>query len=75
MICSSAADNTVRIWNLEKTAESALNVNVPEAVTSLAWNYQGNLLGMANKDKFMRVLDPRVGQFAGKVKCHEGPKS
>mmetsp|Transcript_402 Transcript_402/g.562 ORF Transcript_402/g.562 Transcript_402/m.562 type:complete len:350 (+) Transcript_402:112-1161(+) len=74
-ICASASfDGTVKVWNLENS--SAVNtLSAPDSFMSLEWNYDGSLVGTANRDKKMRIGDVRTGKWTEEINGHEGPKT
>jgi len=62
------------VWNVEKQ-EAVYTVAGPnDPYYSLDWSLDGALLVTANKDKTLRIVDPRSNKFASEFKGHEGPK-
>jgi hypothetical protein len=74
ILATTAADSTVKIWDIE-TGQTRLDIGGhPEMIQSSAWDYTGNLYGTAAKDKKVRVIDPRANKIIADVEAHAGVK-
>lgn len=62
ILVSVGSDNKVLIWNCG-TEEIITEVEFPDLVLSISWNYIGNRLLTACKDKKLRIIDPRSGEI------------
>lgn len=55
---TSSYDNTVRVWDVEKQTQ-LYSLDFPEIPQSFEWNVDGSMIGVACKDKTVRIYDPR----------------
>lgn len=75
IIASASFDNTVKVWNIEKPEEEFSTLEGAEdAFMSIEWNLNGSLLATANRDKHLRIGDPRSKSWVHDWRGHEGPK-
>lgn len=75
ILASCSHDNTVKVWNVQRSDQSYSISGGNDQALALEWNWNGSLIGTVWKDKFLRIIDPRSNKFAAETKCHEGPKS
>jgi len=76
ILATTSTDQTVKIWDIEK-GDTKFDINGgADIVQSAAWNYNGQLLATASKDKHVRVFDPRAGanSLVADVEAHAGVK-
>jgi coronin-1B/1C/6 len=77
IVVTSGADNEVKLWDL--TASEQPKLELPKVhkgvITSVSWNFEGNLLATASKDKNLRLFDPRASKAVAEVASHQGAKS
>lgn len=74
VLVTSSFDNTLRLWDANKGAESFKTATVPDAIQHISWNYDGSNVAVSSKDKFVRVLDPRTDTVAVEFEAHTGAK-
>lgn len=75
IVASAAAtnQNEVKLWDIS-TGEELRGFDDelhPKAITDIAWNYDGTFLATANKDKKVRVFDPRSNDVAAKFSAYD----
>jgi len=58
ILASSSYDNTVRVWDVEKQTQ-LYALDFPDVPQSFEWNFDGSMIGVACKDKTVRIYDPR----------------
>ncbi len=58
-LASTAADNSVRIWDLSKQKCMGVYDSLKHVGTGLDWCPNGSLLGCISKDKTIHLFDPR----------------
>lgn len=73
LVLSSGADHKLVLWNVG-TGESLMEVELPDLVLSMSFNYDGTRFVTTCKDKKMRVFDTRTGNMLNEGKGHEGAK-
>lgn len=73
ILASTDFNMSTKVWNLENQAE-AFQIDIPEQAWSVKWNWTGNLLAVASKDKMMHIIDPRQQKIAVSTKTHDGAK-
>jgi len=74
ILSTSSQDYTIKLWDIE-TGQCTVTLDGPtDIIQSVAWNYDGSLLGATCKDKINRVSDPRTGKFSHTGPGHEGVK-
>jgi len=74
VLATASADNTVKIWDIENSAEKG-SVDHPTLLQDVAWSYNGALLASTCKDKMVRVIDPRTSEVVQQVEAHNGTKT
>ncbi|KAF3915404.1 Coronin [Arthrobotrys entomopaga] len=67
VLATSSGDFTVKIWDVE-AGQAKLTLRHPEIVQSLSYSADGGLLVTTNRDKKLRIWDPRQ-----QAPVHEGP--
>jgi hypothetical protein len=81
LLASASADNTVKLWDVEKGKEAGSTALVHEQlIQDVQWDYAGSVFATTSKDKALRVVDPRMGGAGAaaavvKAEAHEGAKS
>lgn len=75
IISSASYDQTVKTWDLESQSEILNFTDHHELIQSLAYNYNGSLLGTTCKDKKVRVFDPRNADSVVQIDGCQGGKS
>ncbi|KAL3856546.1 hypothetical protein ACJMK2_011285 [Sinanodonta woodiana] len=73
VLLSAGSDNKIFIWNVA-TAEVLTEIDTPDLTLSASFNYNGSKLVVTNKDKMMRLIDPRTGEITAEVQAHHGAK-
>ena len=68
ILLSAGSDNNVVIWNVG-TGEALLKFALPDLVYSGCWNWDGSEVLFTCKDRKIRRVDPRYGQFTYTI-CH-----
>jgi hypothetical protein len=74
ILASSAFDNTVKVWDIEKSAALFSIDEHPDLPQSFEWNENGSLIATTCKDKLLRVFDPRTTGATLKGNSLEGGK-
>jgi len=69
-------DKELKLWDITKSDEAMATLSFDDAITDIAWNRNGSLLGSTCKDHVIRISDLRTGkkpvlEFA---KSHQGAK-
>ncbi|KFB41792.1 AGAP000930-PA-like protein [Anopheles sinensis] len=59
-LLTGTASDSVLLWDLIKEQEAFFNDEHPDVIQSLSWKKDGRLCATSCKDKFVRVLDPRI---------------
>ncbi len=76
LLGSASADNSVKLWDVEKGKEVGSCTAHEQLIQDLQWDYAGGVYATTSKDKTLRVVDARSGQVAmAKAEAHEGAKS
>jgi coronin-1B/1C/6 len=70
---SAGADNKVFVWNVS-TSSALVEMDFPDMVLSVSFNYNGSLFVCTNKDKKTRIVDARSGETLMEGVCHDGNK-
>jgi len=72
---SSAFDNVVKVWDIEKQKEVvSIDGEHTDLPVSMDWNEDGSLLATTSKDHFVRVFDPRKKSAINKGTGFDGTK-
>lgn len=74
-IGTTAADNTVRIWDIMSHKCVLTYDELSNAATTLEWSHNGSLISTITKDKVMTIFDPRKEGGAMITNAHEGAKT
>lgn len=59
-LASSSTDKTVNLWNLNDKLRCYKFTGHSDAVNSVAWSHNGELMATAGKDKMIKVWVPTV---------------
>jgi len=74
VLATSSADYTIRIWNVE-SGQTIFDIpGHTDIIQSASWNYTGEIMATASKDKNVRVVDPRANAIVATVEAHPGVK-
>jgi hypothetical protein len=74
VLATSSADYTIRLWNVE-SGQTIFDIpGHTDIIQSATWNYTGEILATASKDKNVRVVDPRANAIVATVEAHPGVK-
>ncbi|EGG24429.1 WD-40 repeat-containing protein [Cavenderia fasciculata] len=74
VLASGSLDKTVKIWDLESGQERITLDCFDNALTGIAWNYDGTLLATVSKDLKNRVIDVRSKTVVQQGDGHQGVK-
>lgn len=75
-LLSSSADHTVKVWDVESGIASVSYDKCGDLFQDIVWDVRGDTVACSNKDKKVRIVDPRTGNEASVIeKVHEGVKS
>eukprot|EP00980_Cylindrotheca_fusiformis_P001478 scaffold345_cov134-Cylindrotheca_fusiformis.AAC.89 len=76
-LMSASADHTVKIWDVESgQTVSSLDHELPDLTQDIVWDVRGDTYACSNKDKSIRLVDPRSSEVTAKLeKAHDGVKS
>jgi len=74
ILASSAFDNTIKVWDIEKASAVFSIDEHPDLPQSFEWNENGSLIATTCKDKLLRVFDPRATGATMKGNSLEGGK-
>ncbi|CEP12573.1 hypothetical protein [Parasitella parasitica] len=74
VLASSSADQTIKLWDIEKGIEKQEITGHNEIIQSMAWNYNGSLLATTCRDKRLRVFDVRANTVVQEGPGHQGIK-
>jgi WD40 repeat protein len=59
-LATHGADGTVRIWDVENSANTMTYDGLPQIATAMKWNPKGDRLGVIIKGGNMYSYDPRT---------------
>jgi len=59
ILASAASDNTLRVWDIEKSSQALLYKDFTDYVQSFDWNTDGSMIATTSRDLKIRILDPR----------------
>ena len=71
-IATFGAENSIKVWDVAKAANSVTFKPGKEQLLDLNWNQNGNLLVYPMKDKKLHVFDPRANSETIVVPSHAG---
>jgi len=75
-LLSTAADYTVKVWDVESSAALTSFDEIENLVHDIVWDVKGDQYAFSCKDKNIRFVDPRTGKLASMItKGHDGAKS
>lgn len=76
-LLSASADHTVKVWDVEAGESIAsLDGEISDLCQDIVWDVRGDTYACSNKDKAIRIIDPRTTEVTTKLeKAHEGSKS
>jgi hypothetical protein len=75
VLASGSFDSSVNIWDLQSaTHQIQCKTDHHAVIEDLIWNYDGSNLLTSCKDKFVRLLDPRLGGVVASVEPFDGRK-
>ncbi|KAL9973088.1 hypothetical protein ACROYT_G019500 [Oculina patagonica] len=72
VLASSALDNTVKIWDIDKARDLITLNGHTEQVFSLCWKTDGTKLATVSRDNKVRIFDPR--SQVSPIKTGPGPE-
>jgi len=75
ILASTAADGTVKIWDIEKSEAVSSYDDLPDLAQDIVWDYCGDQYATSCKDKIVRIMDGRLSTVATSFEAHEGNKS
>ena len=61
-LCVVGSDNKIFIWNVG-TGEILNEMEFPDIPLSASWSWDGAKLVVSTKDRKVRIVDPRRGEF------------
>ena len=75
LLVSTAADSTVKIWDIENQ-KVAIDIvgGHNDAVLNITWDWKGSMLATACKDTHLRVWDVRANKAVSDTIAHDGAK-
>jgi len=73
VLVSAGSDYKLIFWNVG-TEEPMLEVDVPEQIWSMSFNYNGSRLACTAKDKKLRVINTHTGSIVAETQPHDGAK-
>jgi len=73
VIATGSTDKSVKVWDLCK-GTAVLELDHPDWVSDLTWNYDGSILATTCKDRKVRLWDPRANAIVQEALGHEGVK-
>ncbi|KAK7087471.1 coronin-1C-like isoform X2 [Littorina saxatilis] len=73
VLVSAGSDFKLFFWNVG-TGEPIIEVEVPDQVWCMSFNYNGSRLACTSKDKKLRIINTHSGEIVKEEKCHEGAK-
>jgi len=74
IVTTASHDQSIRIWDVTKGSAAVTFESLPEVPWSVAYNWQGNLLVSAFKDKEVRLFDARTKASVQSWQAHKGAK-
>jgi coronin-1B/1C/6 len=76
VLASTAADSSVRLWDIEKAEELSVYDQMGDLTQDIQWDLRGDNYATSCKDKMIRLHDGRTSAVTAFVeKAHEGVKS
>jgi len=75
VLLSAGSDQKIQFWDVEKGKEQlTIDSMFQDAIQSLSWNNNGSQLVVTNKDKKLRLIDPRNKTVIVETDGHQGTK-
>jgi len=74
IVATTSTDLTVKVWDIETGTSHFTVQGHTDIIHSLAWNRNGSQIATTNKDKKVRLIDPRSSSVTAEVVGHEGIK-
>ncbi|KAH8741135.1 coronin like WD40 repeat protein [Cryptosporidium ryanae] len=74
ILSSCSSDGRLFIWDLEKSLKICTYEESNNLCYDMKWNYFGSLISTTNKDRLVRIIDPRQEQTAHNFMAHEGTR-
>jgi coronin-1B/1C/6 len=77
ILVSTAADQLVKLWDIEKGTEiNTLSDAHDQLIQDIVWDYTGSVYTTSSKDKHVRIVDARAATVANTIEnAHDGAKS
>lgn len=74
ILSSTSSDGEIAIWDLERSMKIFSYQENKNLCYDIKWNYFGNFLATTNKDRLVRIVDPRKQTTALHFLAHEGTR-
>ncbi|KAH8582096.1 coronin like WD40 repeat [Cryptosporidium sp. chipmunk genotype I] len=74
ILSSTSSDGEIAIWDLERSLKIFSYQENKNLCYDIKWNYFGNMLATTNKDRLIRIVDPREQTTALNFLAHEGTR-
>lgn len=75
VLASTSSDYTVKIWDIETSAELSTFDEMQDLCQDICWDYKGDNYATACKDKVVRLVDARNAKITGQINpAHDGVK-
>ncbi|KAH7649368.1 coronin like WD40 repeat [Cryptosporidium bovis] len=74
ILSSCSSDGRLFIWDLEKSLKIRSYEESNNLCYDMKWNYFGSLISTTNKDRLVRIIDPRQERTAHNFIAHEGTR-
>ncbi|KAK6591183.1 coronin like WD40 repeat [Cryptosporidium xiaoi] len=74
ILSSCSSDGRLFIWDLEKSLKICSYEESNNLCYDMKWNYFGSLISTTNKDRLVRIIDPRQERTAHNFIAHEGTR-
>jgi len=74
ILATTSTDMTVKIWDVEAGSSVYDVTGHSDIIQSSTWNWNGEIIATASKDKKVRIIDPRKKSIAAEVEAHAGVK-
>ncbi|KAJ1607796.1 coronin like WD40 repeat protein [Cryptosporidium canis] len=74
ILSSTSSDGEIAIWDLERSLKIFSYQENKNLCYDIKWNYFGNMLATTNKDRLVRIVDPREQTTALNFLAHEGTR-
>ncbi|KAK9170796.1 Coronin [Cryptosporidium meleagridis] len=74
ILSSTSSDGEIAIWDLERSLKIFSYQENKNLCYDIKWNYFGNILATTNKDRLVRIVDPREQTTVLNFLAHEGTR-